>query len=391
MVYDPAEDSFLIQKEVKRLAKGRVLDMGTGSGILAETAANLNKVKSVLGVDIKKSSVEHCKENVKHRKVRWKVSDLFSGIPKTTKFDTIIFNPPYLPEQEGELWELKTEISGGKKGFEMIQRFFDHVNDYLQPNGIILLLFSTITGKMRVEDIIEQHMMEFEPLNKLNIMFEQLHVYKVMKGRFRKLLEKRGVRKIRPLARGHRGLVFTGMWRGKKISIKLQRQDIGAKGTVDNEVRQLKKLNRKGIGPKLRFSGKDYFAYDYIDGRFIRGYFDDPKTKKKDVLKVLRDVFEQMYTLDKMGLNKEEMHHPVKHIIVTRKGKPVLVDFERCKPKKKVHNVTQFVQFVISSRLIHLLEKHKIRIDMLEMLHRAQAYSKKKNRENFDRILELLK
>jgi release factor glutamine methyltransferase len=394
MIYEPAEDSFLIQKEVKRLAKGRVLDMGTGSGILTETALKSKRVKSVLGVDIKAIAIEHCRESIKSRKASFLVSDLFTKLskPKTKAqmFDTIIFNPPYLPEQDGELWELKTNISGGKHGFETISRFLDDVNEYLTPDGTILLLFSTLTGKLAIQSLIEQHMMEFEELSKHKLAFEQLYVYRIKKNKFRKVLEKRGVTNIIPLAKGHRGLIYTGRWKNRKITIKLQRQDIGAKGTVDNEVRQLKKLNKYRIGPKLLFFGKDYFAYNYIEGDFIRQYFDKSSTRKKDVIAVLKKVFEKMYKMDQLGLNKEEMHHPVKHVIVSKAGKPTLVDFERCKPKSKVHNVTQFAQFTISGRLLPHLERHKLDISMLEMLHRAQKYSKKKTRANFDSILELL-
>ncbi|MBW2971520.1 methyltransferase [Candidatus Woesearchaeota archaeon] len=394
MVYEPAEDSFLIQKEVKKLARGRVMDMGTGSGILAETALKSKRVRSVLGADIKKEAVEHCRRSIKNRKASFIVSDLFSKVPKPKNkaqlFDTIIFNPPYLPEQEGELWELKTDVAGGKHGYEIIGRFLADVNDYLAPDGIILLLFSTITGKMKVDELIAQHMMDSDRLNKLNIAFEQLYVYRLKKNRFRKLLEKQGVSKIAPLSRGHRGLIFTGIWKNKKITVKIQRQDIGAKGTVDNEVKQLKKLNKHSIGPTLLFSGKDYFAYNYIEGDFIRQFIDRSTTKKDDVIDVLKKVFEQMYLMDHLGLNKEEMHHPVKHIIVTKGKKPVLVDFERCKPKTKPHNVTQFAQFVISGKLLHHMQRHNIKISMLEMLNRARRYSERRSRENFDAILALL-
>ncbi|MBW2997545.1 methyltransferase, partial [Candidatus Woesearchaeota archaeon] len=260
-MYEPAEDSFLIQKEVKRLAKGHVLDMGTGSGILAETALQSKKVRSVLGVDVKKSAVEHCRKAIKGKKIKFMVSDLFSRVPKK-RFDTIIFNPPYLPEQKGENWELSSNVAGGKHGYEIIERFLSDVNDYLAQDGIIILLFSTITGKPKVDSLIEQYMMDYDSLNKLHLAFEQLHVYKVKKTGFRKMLEKRGVTKIAPLTNGHRGLIYTGRWKNKKITVKVQRQDIGAKGTVDNEIKQLKKLNRHNIGPKLLFSGKDYFAYN---------------------------------------------------------------------------------------------------------------------------------
>ena len=51
-IYEPAEDSYLLQKYVKELAIGRVLDMGTGSGIQAITALKNLQVRLVLAVDI---------------------------------------------------------------------------------------------------------------------------------------------------------------------------------------------------------------------------------------------------------------------------------------------------------------------------------------------------
>ena len=45
MIYEPAEDSHLLAEAVKKFAHGRVLDMGTGSGIQAITAAKSRKVK----------------------------------------------------------------------------------------------------------------------------------------------------------------------------------------------------------------------------------------------------------------------------------------------------------------------------------------------------------
>ena len=37
-VYEPREDSLIVKVHIKDYAKGRVLDIGTGSGILAEEA-----------------------------------------------------------------------------------------------------------------------------------------------------------------------------------------------------------------------------------------------------------------------------------------------------------------------------------------------------------------
>ncbi len=51
-VYRPAEDSYLLAKHVESTVSGNVLDMGTGSGIQAVTAAMKPEVESVLAVDI---------------------------------------------------------------------------------------------------------------------------------------------------------------------------------------------------------------------------------------------------------------------------------------------------------------------------------------------------
>ena len=56
MIYKPREDSFLLQKQVKKFAEGRVLDMGTGSGVQAITAAE--SAEYVLAVDVNPEAVE---------------------------------------------------------------------------------------------------------------------------------------------------------------------------------------------------------------------------------------------------------------------------------------------------------------------------------------------
>ena len=49
-------------------------------------------------------------------------SDLFSNIKG--KFNTIIFNPPYLPEDEFK----DKSLDGGKKGYEIIEKFLNKVS-----------------------------------------------------------------------------------------------------------------------------------------------------------------------------------------------------------------------------------------------------------------------
>jgi putative serine/threonine protein kinase len=158
---------------------------------------------------------------------------------------------------------------------------------------------------------------------------------------------------------------------------------------VDNEAKRLKMLNRKGIGPLLLFAGKDHFAYRFVEGAFIEPFV--AGAGRKSILKVLKEVFLQMRALDKLGLNKEEMHHPLKHVVVTPRGKAVLLDFERCRPGAKVHNVTQFCQFLRSTAFNALLRERGVSIDGERLMALAKAYSHEMTEKRFKDILALLR
>ena len=65
MIYSPAEDSYLLQEQVKKYSKGKTfLDLGAGSGIQSRIAMLI--AKSVLAADIDKESVEEMKKQGIH-------------------------------------------------------------------------------------------------------------------------------------------------------------------------------------------------------------------------------------------------------------------------------------------------------------------------------------
>ena len=146
MIYEPREDSELLLKHIKTFAKGSVLDMGTGSGILAEEAAKF--ASKIVAVDIDDVVVAFCKKKFPH--IECYKSNLFEKV--IGKFDCIIFNPPYLP-----------------------------VGNHLKVDGVVLLLFSTFTNKQKVEDLICENGFVFEPVDSKPIPWETLYVYALRK------------------------------------------------------------------------------------------------------------------------------------------------------------------------------------------------------------------
>jgi len=173
MIYEQSEDSELLAKYVEKYAKGKVLDIGTGSGIQAEAA--LRFTKNVLAVDVDEESVNY----VKKKGIKAKISDLFSNV--WGKFDLIIFNPPYLPDEKLEDEESKKITTGGKHGYEILERFFAQVDNHLNENGKILIVFSSLTNKNKVNKIIKKNNFKFQLLESKKLFFEELYGYLVYK------------------------------------------------------------------------------------------------------------------------------------------------------------------------------------------------------------------
>ncbi len=167
MIYEPREDSELLQKWVKKLVTGKVLDMGTGSGIQAKTA--LKNTKDVLAVDIN----PECVEFVKKQGIEVRQSNLFSNVEES--FDWIIFNPPYLPEDMEEPEDSKLATTGGVEGNEILLRFLAEAKQHLNKEGKILLVISSLTGEG--EELFTGY--TWKCLETQKLFFEELSIYEL--------------------------------------------------------------------------------------------------------------------------------------------------------------------------------------------------------------------
>jgi release factor glutamine methyltransferase len=353
MVYESQEDSFFLKTFVQKYARGNVLDMGTGSGIQALEAYRLPKVKKVWGTDIDARAIAYCKKHHKGKKITWIKSDLFSAFGKKhiKFFDVIIFNPPYLP-QEGTKRHI--DLEGGKKGYEVVEKFLDIVAEYLDDKGEILLLFSSLTRKHKVLELIGDNLFISRELGKKRMFFEELYVYQLKKDPLLAKLEKKGLKNVRYLAHGKRGVVYTGQYKRKKVAIKVKREESQAENTVAKEAKWIKEMNKYGIGPKYIFHTVDYLVYEYVDGHYLKDLIGVRKLGP-----VLKKLLDQAYKMDCLNVEKKEMTRPLKNAIV--KGQNiVLIDFERMRKTEDPHNVTQLCQFFMIHSKPLGLNKRKI-------------------------------
>lgn len=181
-VYEPHDDSLLIASFVHKISEGKdVLDMGTGTGILALHAA-LAGANKVVAADINYEAVKTAMNNARRMNldIEFRVSDLFDDVPEA--FDIILFNPPYLPEGEDKHylneWETQA-IIGGRTGREVLFEFLKHAKFHLKIRGYILVLISSITNIKKVEGFCKNNNYEIEILGTKKIPWEMLYCLKI--------------------------------------------------------------------------------------------------------------------------------------------------------------------------------------------------------------------
>jgi len=144
-IYQPAEDSYLLQEVLKKHIKNKnlkYLDMGSGSGIQTKTLIEIGiPSENMTLVDINKDAIKNLKKQFPKSKVIH--SNLFQKVKG--KYDIIIFNPPYLPKEDKEPKDSRLATTGGKKGSEIINKFLKQAKKYLAKKGKVFLLTSSLT------------------------------------------------------------------------------------------------------------------------------------------------------------------------------------------------------------------------------------------------------
>ncbi len=171
-VYAPAEDTFLMLDSISNESIGdTALDMGTGTGIIAIYLSKGGA--SVTASDISRPALQCAESNfiLNSQSIQTKLSDLFSSIPE--KYDTITFNPPYLPTQDAvegsEAWD------GGPDGFSVTRRFLKQLKDHLTNHGRAYLILSDAT---RVGDLFEEFPeLEFTKIGENVFEFETIWAF----------------------------------------------------------------------------------------------------------------------------------------------------------------------------------------------------------------------
>ncbi len=141
-----------------------VLDVGTGSGLLALFAAK--KGAQVTALDLNPQAATTARRNAAANDLALEVleSDLFAALPAGRRFDLVLVNPPYYPRSPRGLAELAF-FAG--ENLDYFERFFRQIERVVHPQTITWLILSEDCEWDNIQSIAARHG------HTLSVVFEQ--------------------------------------------------------------------------------------------------------------------------------------------------------------------------------------------------------------------------
>ncbi len=145
--------------------KSRIIDVGTGSGVIALTLAAQFPEAEVDAVDVSSEALMLARENAARldlsNRLRFTQGHLLSRVEGT--FDVIVANLPYVAN--GDRPSLSREVMhdpidalfGGERGDELVRELIEAGRDRLSPGGIIALEIGIGQGDALVSFLAEKN------------------------------------------------------------------------------------------------------------------------------------------------------------------------------------------------------------------------------------------
>ena len=203
---------------------------------------------------------------------------------------------------------------------------------------------------------------------------------------------KKSVFDVPVLGKGCVGIVVVAYTNSGRAALKIRRVDADRKGMF-HEGEMLKRANAIDVGPKLLEISENFLLMELIEGNHFPEWIEalGEKEVQSRVRLLLKDVLEQCYRLDEIGLDHGELSNAPKHIIVDADDRTYLVDFETASINRRVSNVTSVCQYLLLGSKIAEKVKEKLgKVDKKQLIQKLRSYKREWTRENFEKLLEIL-
>ena len=176
-VLDPRGDSEVLVNLALQQKADRILDLGTGSGILALTLLSEWPNALAVGADICEKALLIAQRNAAQLEVsdrfQAQKSDWFEAIGG--QFDLIVSNPPYIGEDEiphldpdVRLYDPMIALSPGRDALQAYQNIARDAIGYLKPSGRLLVEIGFRQGEAVGELFASNGLKEIKIIQDLN-------------------------------------------------------------------------------------------------------------------------------------------------------------------------------------------------------------------------------
>ena len=194
------------------------------------------------------------------------------------------------------------------------------------------------------------------------------------------------------LGKGYVGVVVLARKKNKLVAVKIRRTD-ASRTNMAKEAKFLKIANKAGVGPLLIAMSRNFIIMEYLDGKKIGEWVNELKSKRdiKLLKSVMQKILEDCYSLDVIGLDHGELSTISKHVVIG-KSKTTIIDYESASTQRRVSNVTSATQAIcIGSGISKIVRKIYRMPSKNKIIKILRSYKQEQNRQNFEKILEVLK
>ena len=155
----------------------QVIDVGTGTGILAIGAARSGS-ENVIATDINPNAALSVPDNARHNGVGDRVTavcmDLLSGFAADPLFDVIIANPPKHTLEPHDLADRGWNAGPNHRD---IAALFDQARERLKPDGKLYVMLSAHSELCLIEKLIERAGLRFRVIRRYSIVVDAFVLY----------------------------------------------------------------------------------------------------------------------------------------------------------------------------------------------------------------------
>ncbi|MCP8307237.1 MAG: serine/threonine protein kinase [archaeon] len=244
---------------------------------------------------------------------------------------------------------------------------------------------------VRIDELIKEPYVNVlcYPKPDVNTAIERINELKLLKVKSILFEGKTKIGKLGVVGKGCVSIVVKAITDFGIFALKIRRMDAN-RISMKREAEMHLMANSVNVGPKLFGVTENFLLMEFIEGYSILEWLKRIEEQSIErVRKVLKELLDQCYALDKLGLDHGELSDLKKHVIISEK--PVIIDFESASISRRVANLTKIIQYLFIGgpmakklRQILSIEDEKIIINSIK------DYKEEKDQENYLKLLSWL-